>query len=252
MAFDLEALGGLRLIGADGRTVQAQRRRLALLALLAAAGERGLTRDQLVGYLWPEAAEENARHALNQLLYGIRRSLSEDALRGVDPLRVDPAVLDSDVGRFERALAVAAYGEAVAHYRGPYLNGFYLADAPAFERRVEVERARLAAAHADALERLAAGAERRGDACAAVGWRRALAELEPLDARRALAIMRALAAAGDSARALAHARTYEALVRGELDAPADPAVIALASQIRADSERQQLTPSTPASAGCNA
>jgi len=248
VAFDLEALGGLRLIAADGRVVQVQRRRLALLALLAAAGERGLTRDQLVGYLWPEAAEENAKHALNQLLYGIRRSLSEDALRGVDPLRLDPAVVDSDVGRFERALSAAAYGEAVAYYRGPYLNGFYLADAPAFEGRVEVERARLAAAHADALERLAAEAESRGDARAEVGWRRTLAELEPLDARRALAIMRALAAAGDSARALAHARTYEALVRGELDAPADPAVIALASQIRTDSERQPMTPSAPAPA----
>ena len=245
MAFLLEALGGLRLIGADGEVVQAQRRRLALLALLAAAGERGLTRDQLVGCLWPEATEASARHALNQLLYGIRRSLSEHALLGVDPLRLDPTVLDSDVQRFERALAAGAYSDAVAHYRGPFLNGFYLADAPAFEPRVEEERARLVALYADALERLAIDAGRRGDVPAAIAWRRALVELDALDARRATALMRALAAAGDSAGALAHSRTYETLVRFELDAPADPTVFALAREIRASSERHSTTVAMP-------
>ena len=246
MAIDLEALGGLRLIAADGQVVQTQRRRLALLALLAAAGERGLTRDQLVGWLWPEATEDHAKHALNQLLYGIRRSLGEDALHGVDLLRLDPAVINSDLRRFERALSAGAYGDAVRYYGGPFLEGFYLADAPAFERRVESERARLAAAHADALEQLAADAESGGDACAAVVWRRRLAELDPLDARRATALMRALAAAGDSSGALAHARTYEALVREELNAPADRAVSGLASEIRAASERQPTTKAAPA------
>ena len=226
----------------------AQRRRLALLALLAAAGERGLTRDQIAGCLWTETTEEKARHALNQLLYGIRRSLGEEALPGVDPLRLDPGVVDSDVQRFRRALSAAAYGDAVALYGGPYLDGFYLADAPEFERRVEQERARLAVAHGDALERLAADAESRGDAQAAVGRRRTLAELDRLDARRATAFMRALVAAGDTGGALAHGRMYEALVREELNAPADPTVVALANEIRARTELPAPTAPKPVSA----
>jgi serine/threonine-protein kinase len=230
--FLLEALGGLRLIGEDGQVMQAQRRRLALLALLATAGERGLTRDQLIGCLWPEAAEDSARHALNQLLYGIRRSLTETALLGVDPVRLNPAVVDCDVQHFQRALADGAYADAVAHYRGPFLNGFYLADAPAFDPRVEEERAHLASLYADALERLAVDAERRGDATAAIAWRRALVDLDALDARRAMALMRVLAAAGDSAGALVYGRAYESLVRFELDAWADPAVVALTNEIR--------------------
>ena len=32
-----------------------QKRRLALLALLDAAGERGMSRDKLLGLLWPES-----------------------------------------------------------------------------------------------------------------------------------------------------------------------------------------------------
>ena len=233
MAFHLETLGGLRLLAADGEVVQAQRRRLALLALLAAAGERGVTRDRLVGDLWPETSEERARHGLNQLLYGIRQSLGEGAVSGTDPLRLDASVVDSDVRRFESALAAGAYRDAVASYGGPFLDGFYLPDAPQFERRVEEERGRLAAAHASALDRLAAGAEQRGDVTEAVTWRRKLAELDRLDARRAIALMRALVAAGDTSGALAHGRTYEALVKEELDAPADPAVAAFSEEIRA-------------------
>ncbi|MFL5620738.1 MAG: BTAD domain-containing putative transcriptional regulator [Gemmatimonadaceae bacterium] len=243
MAFRLEALGGLRLIAADGQMVQMQRRRLALLALLAAAGERGLTRDRLVGDLWPETTQERAKHALNQLLYGVRLSLGEGALSGTDTLSLDPSVVDSDVGRFERALSAGAYGDAVAHYRGPFLDGFYLPDAPQFERRVEAERARIAAEHATALERLAAEAESRGDLAALVACRRTLAELDRLDSRRAIALMRALAAAGDSSGALSYARAYEALVREELDAPADPAVIALANEIRTAATRSPATSS---------
>lgn len=246
--FHLETLGGLRLLSADGRVVTAQRRRLALLALLAAAGDRGLTRDQLVGTLWPETADENARHALSQLLYGIRRSLSEDAISGVDLLRLDSPAVDSDVQQFERAIAAGAYPDAVAHYRGAFLNGFYLPDAPEFERRVEGERTRLATAYADAVERLMATASSAGETHAAAAWARTLAELDPLDARRASALMRALVAAGDSAGALAHARTYEALVRSELDASADPTVVALANEIRAAVQPVQAQPSPTSAA----
>jgi TolB-like protein/DNA-binding SARP family transcriptional activator/tetratricopeptide (TPR) repeat protein len=232
VTFQLETLGALRLVAADGRVVQAQRRRLAILALLAAAGARGVTRDRLVGDLWPETSDERARHALNQLLYGIRQTVGDDALRGIDPVALDPSIVDSDVHRFERALAEGNLAQAASHYRGPFLDGFYLPDASEFERRVEEIRVRLAAAHVATLEQLATQAEHRGDAAEGVARRQSLAELDRLDARRAAALMRARVKAGDSAGALAYARMYEALVREELDVPVDPAVGALANEIR--------------------
>ena len=66
--FRLGSFGGLILTDAAGEVVMPQRRRLALLALLATAGERGLSRDKVLGYLWSESSSENARHALEQLL----------------------------------------------------------------------------------------------------------------------------------------------------------------------------------------
>ena len=62
--FRLGTFGGLVLTDAAGDVVMPQRRRLAFLALLGTAGERGLSRDKVLGYLWSESSSENARHAL--------------------------------------------------------------------------------------------------------------------------------------------------------------------------------------------
>ena len=77
----------------------------ALLALLAASGERGLSRDQLLAYLWPESAAANARHSLDQLLHALRRALGESVFSGTNPVSLDSGVVASDVTEFERALA---------------------------------------------------------------------------------------------------------------------------------------------------
>ena len=43
-----------------------QARRMAVLALLARAGSRGITRDRLIALLWPDADEQSSRAALSQ------------------------------------------------------------------------------------------------------------------------------------------------------------------------------------------
>jgi DNA-binding SARP family transcriptional activator len=51
----------------------AQRRRLALLALLAATRPRALPREKVLACLWPERDSEHARNLLSQALYGRRK-----------------------------------------------------------------------------------------------------------------------------------------------------------------------------------
>ena len=91
----LETFGALRLTDEAGAGLPGQRRRLALLALLAVAGPRGLSRDKLQAYLWPEGDAEGARHALEQAIYGLRRQLGEELFTGANPLTLNPAVLAS-------------------------------------------------------------------------------------------------------------------------------------------------------------
>ena len=72
-------LGGASIL-VDGRAVAgraAQRHRLALLALLALACPRAVSRDRLLAYLWPERDTEPARNLLKQAVHALRnRKLS--------------------------------------------------------------------------------------------------------------------------------------------------------------------------------
>jgi DNA-binding SARP family transcriptional activator len=231
----LETFGGLHLSGTAGAPAVTQRRRLALLVLLAAAGERGISRDKLIAYLWPESPAENARHGLEQLLYGLRRQLSDELLIGIDPLRVNGAVMSSDVTEFDRAIAGGSPLEAVNLYRGPFLDGFFVNDAPEFEQWCESERTRLAAEYARALYRLAKEAGHHGQHTSEIDLWRRLAVLEPLNERTILGLARALVNAGDQAGALRHVEAYQNLVRQELSVPATPEVTAFVERIRAGS-----------------
>lgn len=228
----LETFGGLALIDGPAGAVTTQRRRLALLALLAVADKRGLTRDKLVAYLWPDSPSDNARHALEQLLYALRRQLGDSVLLGPDPLRLNPEIITSDVTQFGQAIARGALAEAFGLYRGPFLDGFYLSDGAEFERWAEEERSRLAGKYAWALESLAEVARDRSDYAAEIGWRRTLVAMDPLNGGSALSLMRALASAGDPAGALQYARVYEALMREELDSVPDPPIRAFVQELR--------------------
>jgi DNA-binding SARP family transcriptional activator len=209
------------------------RRALALLVMLAAAPEPGVSRDTLVASLWPESDEERARSALRQTLHTLRRELRlPELVTGGVTLRLNAALVTSDLREFEIARAAGDLGRAVACYGGPFLDGFHVGGAPEFERWVESRRAEYARKVASALEALARQAGQRGDWEAASEWWRRLAALDPLNTRIAMELMAALVAAGNAGGALRHAQAHEAVVRQELAAAPDPALAALAARIR--------------------
>ncbi len=231
----LKTFGGLALVTEAGPVsgAAAQRRRLALLALLDWAGDRGMTREKVLGYLWPDSDPDRARRLLNQTVYALRRDLgAEDLFTGVQAIRLNPERLGSDRREFCEDFRSGNLERAVGLYQGPYLDGFYLPEAPEFERWMEAARAALAREYAEALERLAREAERGTDWAAAVRWWRQLANAEPLNSRVALGLMQSLTATGDTAGALQCFRVHEELVRQELGAPADQAVVAFAESLR--------------------
>ena len=219
----------------------AQPRRLAILALLATAGEQGLTREKVLAYLWPDTEEERARRGLNQALYALRQDLgSDEVFLGSRDLRLNPDLISSDVAEFEAALQRGRLEDAAARYTGSFLDGFHLPGAPEFERWAEEERASLARSYAESLEKLAKRSEQQGDWPEAVSWWRKVAAQDPLNARVAVALMRALVANGDRAGALQHSRVYEVLMEQELDEPPDRMVVELAAELKRE---QAATPS---------
>lgn len=231
----LKTFGGLaiRRNGAPVEGAGAQRRRLALLALLAEAGERGMSRERLLGLLWPDSDLERGRKNLAQAVYALRRDLGADELiTGTADLRLNTDHISSDLHDFRRAAAEGRLEDAVTLYEGPFLDGVYLDEAPEFDRWAEQERNVLAHEYVAALEQLAKRATQAGDHRTAVGHWRKLANADPLNAQVAAGLMQALAAAGDRAAALQHYRVYEMLLRQELEIEPDPKLKALADDLR--------------------
>jgi DNA-binding SARP family transcriptional activator/TolB-like protein len=236
----LQTLGNVFVAADSGEPlggVAAQRRTLALLAALAIAGEAGLSRDKIVGLLWPETDPERARHSLTQALYAARRALQADDLFAVNAdVRLNRRRLVCDVNELEAALDAGDLELGVALYAGPFLDGFFLSGSPEFEQWSSLQRGRLEGRVAEALERLAEAAEMEGDYRRAAERRKRISAIRPLDSGNAVKLMTALVATGDRAGALQHARVHEALLREQLDLEPDVTVLALAKKLREPSQ----------------
>jgi DNA-binding SARP family transcriptional activator/Tfp pilus assembly protein PilF len=231
----INVLGGL-YVTAERRPLAGagtQPRRLAVLALLAVAGERGVNREQFLTYLWPDNDEERGRHALTQALYALRRDLGADELfLGQQEVRLNPDLVTSDYAEFHDAIRSDAPEHAVECYRGPFLQGFRLSRADNFERWVEEQRDALGHEYGRALETAARRAVERQDFQAAVGFLKRQSAQDPFNPKVAVRLMETLAAQGAVVAALQHARVHELLVKQELDLPPDPEVTALAARLR--------------------
>jgi DNA-binding SARP family transcriptional activator len=228
----LLTFGGLNLLVGDSTMTGAAtgRRRLALLVLLAVARDRGLNREKVQAYLWPESDTEQARHGLNQMVYFQRRHLdSENLFLGKKTLRLNRAMITSDVWDFEDALDAESHEVAVRLYAGSFLDGFFLREAPGFERWVEDQRKRLAERCAQALGLLAAAAATQQQA---VDWWRRAVELNPYQTETVLRLANAWVAIGDRAAAVRCAQQHADLLRSELGLPPDPNVVRMIEQLR--------------------
>lgn len=231
----LLTFGGLALfVGDVTQTGPATRRhRLALLALLAVARERGLNRDKIQAHLWPESDVERARHRLNQLVYFQRRHLdNEELFLGRKTLRLNPEVLTIDLWEFNDALARGDHATAVKAYVGPFLDGFFLKGASEFEHWVSAQRQHLSERCAGALTHLAKTAADNGNHRHAVEWWQRAAELNPFDTEIVLRLAEAWVAVGDRAAAVRCAEHYETTLKVELDLPPDPRVTRMIAGLR--------------------
>jgi DNA-binding SARP family transcriptional activator len=246
-ALRLHTLGGLTITakGVPLTGTVARRRSLALLALVSAAGETGVSDEQALTLLWPDFDTPRARNNLKQVAFTLRQALGRDAfLRTTTSLRLDPALFTVDRWDFERAIASRDATGAIDLYSGPFLAGFHISGLTDFERWLEEERERLSHLYAGALSTVASGAEAAGEYATAVEWWRKAITEDRLNDNNAQRLIRALALSGDTAGALQHARVHESLLAQELEAKPSAAFTKLVDDIRAGVPIQPA-PGTP-------
>ena len=209
----------------------------ALLAYLAVEAERAHPREKLAALIWPEWPEEAARARLRNTLANLRHILG-DAQSTASPFLLITretiqfrAASDHwlDMRGFGDLLNAERWEEAIALYRGEFLEGLSLKDSAPYEDWVFLTRERLRGQYLTALRRLAAQCD--NPKRAEEYLRRAL-ELEPWDEGGQRSLMRLLAARGERGAALAQYESCRRVLREELSAEPEAETTRLYEQIR--------------------
>ena len=219
MLIRLELLGPVSLTGPRETSLRraSQQRRMALLALIASSPGGSMSRDRLLGLLWPERDERSARHLLADSLYVLRNTLGDGAIAATgEVLRLAPDVVWTDVVDFRRALAEERWSDALHLYRGDLLDGFFVRNAVEFDQWLFAERERLRSLATRAASTLAHSLQKQGLIQEATAAAERAVELAPYDEGSVRDLVRLLIAADNPVRAEAAARGFIERLASEL------------------------------------
>jgi DNA-binding SARP family transcriptional activator len=235
----LHTLGSLDLIDDSGRTVHSvlqQPRRVALLVYLALARpDRWYRRDSLVALFWPDADAEHARGSLSQALYHLRRMLGGDVIvsRGSEVIGLAES-LWCDAAELARVWLECKAEEAIALYRGRFLDGFFISGAPDFDRWVDGERERLHGIAVDAFGVATDAAALAGAGARAIDLARRAVTAAPTNEVALRRLVSVLARSGDRAAAVRAYEGFAARLLDEFDLVPSAATRRLVEAVRVD------------------
>ncbi len=208
----------------------------ALLYYLALTGQI-YARQSLAGLLWSDLAEDAARRNLRVELLKLRNHVDAFITTARDTLAFDRTRQYAlDVTRFEACLrshepTFAELQEAVALYRGHFLEDFFLRDAPLFEEWMTSERERLWQLARQARLRLVEHYIGRRLYAEGIACVTELLKQEPWLEEAHQQLMRLLARSGQRSAALAHYETASKILYDEFGVPPSDETNALYDQI---------------------
>ncbi|MGD2134944.1 MAG: AAA family ATPase [Gemmatimonadales bacterium] len=212
------------------------RKNLALLAYLAHSPKRRRSRDHLVGLLWGDKPEAQARHSLREAVRVLRKALGEERLATEsDSVALATGALELDTERLETLRAAEAWEEAATLVGGPFMEGFGLPDASAFEDWLSAERRLWQRRSADTLAHWAALLLGRGRAADTVEAALRALDMDPHSSRAVMLAMTALAVQGDRSAALEQFERFTDRLARTGDEP-DVAARELAERVRGERE----------------
>ena len=239
-ALDLSLFGGFSARRQSGAELSFPTKKCRLiLARLALPAGSVVSRESLIGLLWSETGQTQARASLRQSLTALRK-----ALHGIAPpileidgeaISLNPKAVQVDVGEFERLAASDTrqdLEQAAQLYRGAFLAGISVRDR-SFEQWVGQERDRLSARNLQVLSQLLERATADRDLDHAIGFAQHLLAHDPFreDVHRAL--MRLYVEQGQRALALKQFELCRTTFEQELGVLPEAETEQLYSDIRA-------------------
>jgi DNA-binding SARP family transcriptional activator/Tfp pilus assembly protein PilF len=198
----------------------AQPKRMGLLVFLAAAEpSQANSRDTLLAMFWPETPAPRARRALNQALYELRQALGPDVIvsRGDQGITLERTRLRCDAEALRSAIEEGALVDAMALYRGEFLDGFFVSGVPEFERWQAQQRDLFRRNASAAAARLSDLALSEGRPEEAVQWARRHLEIARHDERALRHLMNLLTELGNPAEAIEAYTAFAINLAAELE-----------------------------------
>lgn len=273
------ALLGTPEVRHDGHPVTfPTRKTLALLVYLAVAGGT-VSREQITALLWPESNSELGRASLRKALTYLRQALDPDNSQAHfqaerDSLSLDPASgIEVDVWALQEAAQMTRQPllssssamtalpsaqvrrlleplqQAIVLYRGDFLAGFSLSDAPEFDDWASLQREFCHRQASLVFDRLSQAQFESGQLGGAIDTTIRWVAHDSLDENAYRRLMQLHFANGDRAAALQVYAACQATLARELAAGPSPETEALAKRLRLDrvSRGQSAAVSVPAS-----
>jgi DNA-binding SARP family transcriptional activator len=163
---------------------------------------------------WPEHDADRGRNALSKVIHHLRRSLPPGSVETQgDQVGIVREPLWCDVVEFEHALENGRAEDALALYRGDFLQGFHIPGAPDFDHWSDVERNRLRRMAVASAWQLASDAERAGDGSRATRFARQAVEWAPRDESGVRRLLTLLQSRGNRAEALEEFERFARVLR---------------------------------------
>lgn len=208
-----------------------------LLLYYLATVRRSHSRTSLAGFLWGDLPDKNASNNLRKSLTNLRKLVN--GYLSIDRESVAFASVEYsqiDVQEFETlagisSAAISDLEKAAAFYRGDFLEGFYVRDAPEIEKWILGERARLRKIFHTLLLRLIKAHHAAGNSASSLEAAQRLLALDPLQENVHRLLMKLYAELGQRSQALAQYEACVTLLAAELDLPPEPETLALYKQI---------------------
>lgn len=224
---------------------------VALLAYLALTGEQ-YARPQLEALLWGDSPAENAQTSLRTAVYNINKRLDTPLQTSRKAVWFAPKQPFSlDVQQLQQLLRQGdpdSLETAVSLYRGDFLAGLTVGDAPEFEMWLLQARERFRLEILSALDQLIAHDQQTGDVDAVILHSRRLLEIEPWREATHRHLMRLLARSGDYNAAIRQYHHCQAMLTEELAIDPMPETTALYERIltlRQQPPNRSLPPAPP-------
>ncbi len=239
----IQLFGGLR-VALDGVPIRDfySNKASALLAYLAVT-RRTPTRDALAALLWGEMSDVDAKTNLRQAFASLRKHLEPYLLitRDTAEFNFDTPYL-LDVEQFEIKFRAENLTEAVALYRGDFLDGVFVREAPQFEEWAIAQRARLRELALQALHALTLQHSARGEYARGIDYATRLIALDAWREETHRELMLMLARSGQRSVALQQYEICKRELREQMGVEPSTETTALYERIRASTRRSNLPP----------